>query len=282
MRAPWLLLLALPLVSARLGGRNGGGSVARSGVFQRFYSAPPRNNAHVSARHAHYSYHPPQQINFMCRFCSSHTAYPVFHAPLPTYVYKYRESGGRLGALLAGLALYNLGRAAADHSHFSHYYHQQSADEDCSLQVLDHQHFEETRVPCFMVSTFMERAAAEPQGPRPQANQFDITTSHIDVTSFVKTNSSETPLEVTTEQECVIWHNTSLTKESNKVPCALLKQYAETLKAGGVPVYIWLPATLALVLGISACCQCCNRKKRLKEEAPLAETTVLGYSSYCP
>lgn len=147
------------------------------------------------------------------------------------------------------------------------------------MQVVDQKHFEETPVPCFMISTFLERAAAEPNGPHP--NQLDITSPQIDVNNFI--NATGAPLDVTSEQECVIWHNSTMNKERSKVPCALLKKYAETLKPSGVPVYIWLPVLLSTCVAITICCQCfCRKKRDRKEEAPLNDTTVLGYSSYVP
>lgn len=268
-------MLWLPCASARVGGRSG----ARTQGLKRNYNRNIDINYHLSARHTHFSYHPPKYVNYMCRYCAAPVAYPVYHAPLPSYVFKYRESRSRYGDLLTGLALYNLGRASSYDTPYNTYYHKQSVAEECSMQVVDHLRFEEIPVPCFMISTFLERAAAEPAGP--QLNQLDITSPQIDVHNFI--NATGEPLDVTSEQECIIWHNSTMSKERSKVPCALLKRYAETLRPSGVPVYVWLPVLLATCVAITICCQCCCRKKvDRKEEAPLNETTVLGYSSYMP
>lgn len=223
---------------------------------------------HVSARHTYYSYHPPAYINFMCRHCAAMTSYPVFHGLPPTYVYKYRESGSRFGELLTGLALYNLGRAS-DHWHHSHYYTQRR-DEKCSLQVIDRSHFEETSFPCFMMSSFLEKTVIE----KDTKNTFDIASSQIKINS----SRADFPLVVTREQECVIWYNATADHVKSNIPCALLKEYANTMIPSGVPVYIWLPITLGIVITISACCQCCCKKKKvIREETPLNQQPVEGY-----
>lgn len=242
----------------------------------RFDKVPQQRKAvahhHVSARHTHYSYHPPSHIKFMCRHCASMTTYPVYHGVPPSYVYKYRESGIRYSDLLTGLALYNLGRAS-EYWHYSHHYTKR-ADEQCSLQVIDRAHFEETNFPCFMMSTFLEQAAIKGS----EAQTFDVTSSYINVKSFIQSTGS--PVEVTREQDCVIWHNTTAHKESNHIPCALLKEYANTMIPSGLPVYVWLPIILGIVMTLAICCQCCCRtRKYFKDEVVEVESPL---NQHCP
>lgn len=243
---------------------------------------------HVSARHAHYSYHPPNQINFMCRHCANPAVYPVYHGPPPSYVYVYRESGTRYGDLLTGLALYNLGRCCGPHGNSNVY--NPIKEEHCSLQIIDREHFEETKFPCFMMSSFMERPnntkAIEVLSQTKMKNEtsdetgadsFNILSSHVNVKPFLSSN--ESVFEVRRNQDCVIWHNLTLNTERHVVPCSLLEQYAETMKPSGVPVYIWMPILLATIVTIYIFCYCCCRKKVKKEDAPLTQTVVAGYSS---
>ncbi|VVC95318.1 unnamed protein product, partial [Leptidea sinapis] len=133
------------------------------------------------------------------------------------------------GYLLSGLALYNLGRSFADHWEYTHFYTVRP-EEKCSMQIIDRKHFEETVFPCFMMSSFMERS---PERLLPDPDALDITSCLIDIRPFILHN--ETFLQVTREQECIIWHNVSITKEKNVIPCALLREYAETMKPSGIP-----------------------------------------------
>ncbi|CAG9585228.1 unnamed protein product [Danaus chrysippus] len=230
-----------------------------------------KSNHHVSAHHAHYSYHPPREIYFMCRHCSNFATFPVYHGLPPTYVYRYREAGGRFSDLLTGLALYNLGRASTDHWQYTHYY-KVRPEEKCSMQVIDHKHSEEVPVPCFLLSSFMERS---PESLIPDPDALDITSPQIDIRPFIYHNG--TTLKVTWEQECVLWRNVTLNREKNVVPCALLKTYSETMKPSGIPVYVWLPSTIAIVIAIYVACQCFFRRKIKKESQPFNQGVVIGY-----
>ncbi|XP_031768384.2 uncharacterized protein LOC116413411 [Galleria mellonella] len=230
---------------------------------------------HVYSHHGYYSYHPPSNIFFQCRYCNTPQMYPVYHGSPPTYVYKYRESGGHFGDLISGLALYNLGRISNEPHHYTSTHYTAHKKESCSLQIIDHEHFEETTFPCFMMSSFMANATAKED---PNAETFDISSSLIHVHPNVSTGSS---LEVTNRQECTIWHNSTMNRENHTIPCTLLKQYADTVKSSGLPVYIWLPLLLAVVLAIYICCQCCAKKNKedLKETAPLNQMNNMGYCS---
>lgn len=237
-----------------------------------------RNNQHVHAHHAHYSYHPPSYISFTCRYCTSPSSYPVYHGLPPTYVYKYRESGNAVGDLLTGLALYNLGKSMAEQWHYSHYYVPHH-DEKCSMQVIDRAYFQETTFPCFMMSSFINHTA-EMRYIDSESHMVDITSSHVDMKSFLHNNG--TPIKITRSQDCLLWHNLSFVTERKHVPCALLMVYAETMKPAGVPVYIWLPALLATVISVSVCCKCCNVCKTRKAyitEVPINPTTIVSYHS---
>ncbi|KAM3963065.1 uncharacterized protein ACR2FA_002823 [Aphomia sociella] len=229
---------------------------------------------HISAKHSLYSYHPPNNIYHMCRHCTTQDIYPVYHGSPPTYVYKYRESGTRYGDLLSGLALYNLGRMSEARTWQDKHYTMR-AEEKCSLQIIDQVHFEETPFPCFMMSTFMENSVASRDD---SADTFDISSSHI----LVKPPSdTDSPLQVTNHQDCIIWHNLTTNQEKHTISCSLLKQYADTIKSGGVPVYIWLPILLSTVLVIYFCCYYCSKKNKedVKEQAPLNQVNIVGYSS---
>lgn len=231
-------------------------------------------NYHVSARHAHYSYHPPSKIYFLCRHCSNFAAYPVFHGLPPTYVYKYREFGGRFSELLTGLALYNLGRAAADHWEYSRYYPMRP-DEKCSMQVVDRKHIEEVKVPCFVLSTFVERS---PESFLPDPNALDISSPQIDIRPFLPHDS--TTLKVTRDMDCLLWHNNTLDKHRYTLPCALLMQYSDTMKPSGIPVYVWLPSTLALVITIYLLCYCFCKRRVRKEALPI-NSGLIQPRDYC-
>ncbi|CAG4911728.1 unnamed protein product [Colias eurytheme] len=262
-----VLYISILFVSAKISG-------GPRGRFDNNNHRKNTNNHHVTAHHTHFSYHPPSQIYFMCRHCSNFAPYPVFHGVPPSYVYKYRESNGRFGYLLSGLALYNLGRASADHWQYTHFYSVRR-DENCSMQAIHPKHFEEIGFPCFMMSSFMERS---PESLIPNPEALDITSPQIDVRPFIQYNG--TALQDTKDYECVIWHNSSLSKEKNTVPCALLKEYAETMKPSGVPVYVWLPITIGVVIAIYVICQCCCKSKPRKNETPLKPNVVRFYSHY--
>ncbi|CAH2073532.1 unnamed protein product, partial [Iphiclides podalirius] len=231
------------------------------------------NNHHVSAHHPHYSYHPPAHIYYTCKHCSSHIAYPVYHGVPPAYVYKYREYGGRYGDLLTGLALYNLGRAANEHWHYTMY--EQRPEEKCNMQIVDRNLFEQTTFPCFMMSSFVDSSGRYMKDSHP----LDITTAQINVKALVTSN--RTAIKVNQNQECVIWHNSTVKNERVIIPCALLKDYADTMKPHGLPVYVWLPLTLASVIGIYIFCQsCCKPQKQAAiDETPCNPTVTSNYFS---
>ncbi|CAK1545234.1 unnamed protein product [Leptosia nina] len=232
-----------------------------------------KKNHHVTAHHAHFSYHPPTVIHFMCRHCSNFAPYPVFHGVPPTYVYKYRESNGKFGYLLSGLALYNLGRASSEHWEYTHFYSVQR-NENCSLQVTDKKHFDEIVFPCFMMSSFMDRS---PESHFPNPDALDITSPQIDVRPFILYNGSS--IQVTRDQECILWHNSTGFKDKSVMPCALLKEYAETMKPSGIPVYVWLPLTVGTVITIYVLCQCCCKSQARKDD-PLKPALIRFNSHY--
>jgi hypothetical protein len=248
-------------------------------------------HGHVSANHIHYSYHPPSHIAFICRYCNHKTLYPVFHSAPPTYIYKFRESNSRYSMLLTGLSLYNLGRCCGPHHHSSLY--TPRAEEQCSLQIIDKHTFEETRFPCFMMSSFMESSnnsklfvgrpipkTDDANGTEPTEKPFsvDITTANIDVSSYLTKN--ESVMVIGYDQVCMIWHNITMNKERHNIPCALLKQYADTMKPAGMPFYIGLPLFLCAAVSVYICCYfCCRKKKDQKEEMPLYQNSVYRYCS---
>ncbi|XP_059057137.1 uncharacterized protein LOC131850792 [Achroia grisella] len=230
---------------------------------------------YVHSYHGYFSYHPPSHIYYQCRYCTSPQSYPVYHGSPPTYVFKYRESGGHFGHLLSGLALYNLGRILGEPQHHSSVHYTAHRKENCSIQIVDHENFEEASFPCFMMSSFMKNSMEK---QNTSAETFDISSSQIHIHPNITTGS---PLEVTNRLECTIWHNSTTNRENYTMPCTLLKQYADTVKAGGLPVYIWLPLLLAAVISIYMCCHCCNRnnKEDSKEKAPLSQVNAVTYCS---
>ena len=124
-----------------------------------------------------------------------------------------------------------------------------------------------------MISTFVDSSVTDDSHP------VDIKSSSNDVKPFVKDTGPA--LEVTDEQECVLWHNLTTHKEQNHVPCALLKKYADSVRQT-VPTNIWMPTLLGTIIAIYVCCACCWKKKEketVKEEAPLNELRVPGYCS---
>lgn len=283
LRSPFVYLLLINVidVSARVGGGHGGhgGHGSHTGHGGHGGHGWHGTSGHVSAHHAHYSYHPPSHISYICRDCSAPAHYPTYHGLPPTYVYRYRESGSRYGDILTGLALYNLGRTQSENWHYMRYYSPRS-DEKCSLQVIDRSHFEDTIIPCFMMSSFIDRAAEMPEFYE-DPNLVDISSSRIDVKPYLQNNGA--PLKVNRDQKCVLWHNVTDFKDTNHIPCALLKEYAETMKPSGVPVYIWLPTLVFTVLGISLCCHFCKFKKKnsySKEDVPLSQNTVGSRTNY--
>ncbi|CAB3255337.1 unnamed protein product [Arctia plantaginis] len=217
------------------GGRGGGsrGGRGRSSSRSSHGSHGLRGSHgyhHVTSGHSHYRYYPPKQIHYTCRHCLSTASYPVYRHQLPNYVYVYKESRGRNNQLLTGLAIYNLGRShSGSGTRYSGYQR-----EKCSLQVIENHYFEETEFPCFMISSFTESS------PNNNLNTIDITSSEIKVKPDLYDGST---LQVTEDQECVLWRNISTRNERHSVPCELLKKYADTVQPSLVEplMYVFIP-----------------------------------------
>lgn len=274
-----LISTVLVSVSCRGGGRGGGGrgggrSGARSGR-----SGAARGSTGPAGRgrlwgmkekvkglfvktrgpDARYMYHPPTGgISFTCGRCSGPASYPVYAPIPPRYVYRYRASNSRFGDLFAGLALYNLARSAARlHTPRSQQYASRT-DEACCMQVVNKTVFEETIVPCFIISTFMDRSANDV--PDSETDDLDITSDEVDDSSGTYLNDTGDPLDVSQNQDCLLWYNTSQTSTHSVVPCALLKEYAGTLETPGFPLYVWLPMTILASIFFVWLCRCCKMK----------------------
>ncbi|CAG9783898.1 unnamed protein product [Diatraea saccharalis] len=275
------LFYTLQIVCAKINGGPRGRFVNNTQI------AP--TNYHVNAHHTHYSYHPPNHIAFICRYCTHPAFYPVYNSALPTYVYKFRESNDRYSVLLTGLSLYNLGRCCGQ-TNSNNY--TPRAEEQCSIQIIDRRHFEEARFPCFIMSSFMEHnqskfhdalslksnATLNDTRTTEAPITFDIVSANVDVKPFISKNMTE--LVVSRDQDCVIWHNMTMTKERHTLSCSLLKEYAETMRPAGVPVYIWMPSLLAVIVGIYIFSYCCCRKQKDKKEGvPLNPNSVYRYCS---
>ncbi|XP_047021846.1 uncharacterized protein LOC124631476 isoform X2 [Helicoverpa zea] len=236
------------------------------------HTQEPPSYSHLTKSLTHFTYHPPDYINFTCHNCSSSVLYPVYKPMLPTYVFACKESRSRYRDVLAGLCLYNLARTTLTVGNYSRHYMPRSS-ESCSLQIIEFSHFEEMEFPCFMISTFIEPA---PTTNVNDSSLIDITLLQIDVSPFLMDNNSA--IEVTNEQECVIWYNLTIVKEArvHHFSCALLKEYANSLTESGIPAYIWLPV---LVLSVMVSCIGCvwyreKRSKKIIRSTNLSRTTV--------
>lgn len=179
---------------------------------------------------------------------------------------------------MTGLALYNLGRYGEYHQEYhlrSKY--EPNPHEVCSMQIISNSTFEDTFIPCFVLSTFATSQYNVSLTNTTSKDQVDIITSHINVSKWL--NASENLLQVKPEQKCVVWHNTSYRLYHKEISCLLLQKYADTLEPPGIPMSLWLPLVLLFSILLICCCQC-NDKKENKEKEPLNNTTATQYNSY--
>lgn len=221
-------------IEPRRGGRRGGRGRSRSGARGAVFARGRDGDANVkntlntkgkpysisSRGHSHYNYVPPNRMMYKCRNCTSAASYPVYDARPPVYVADCRASASRYRDLVSGLALYNLARSSVFRDYVYHY----MSYEMCSMQIKNKFTLEEIRVPCYMLSTFVN-ITTEANGMR----QLNITSSDIVIGEQWLTVSGGA-LEVSPDMECVLWHNTSARHERRDVACDLLQKYADLLQ----------------------------------------------------
>lgn len=188
---------------------------------------------HKTEVHHHYHYNPPQQITYG----SQH--FPVYHSPPPVYVYEYRNSGSRFDTLLAGLALYNLGRMSNSHHYNPNREYQSNPNEKCFLGIKKQIDYEETRIDCKLMSSFIWEAQSQPnQQQQQQVVHNTVTTVVNDGNKTISTTVQNTQvldalqvkgpsIRVTPGMYCFmkrIYYGSVLQKE---VDCGVLQAYAQ-------------------------------------------------------
>lgn len=103
-----------------------------------------------------YPYNPPHQIYYTDRG-NQVFYYSVYTGQLPNYVFEYRGSRSRYSKLLAGLALYNLGRVNRD-SEIKDYHNKYMprVDEMCIFSVYyDKYRFDDMEIDCRLITYFI-------------------------------------------------------------------------------------------------------------------------------
>lgn len=205
-----------------------------------------QNRGHTSTYtrtevHHHYHYNPPQHISY------GSVNHPVYHHNPPVYIYEYRDSGSRFDNLLTGLALYNLGRMSASHSHYdSHREYRGNPGEMCKLGISKgNGEYEETRIDCKLMSSFIWEAKVDTNFAS-KTNTSVITTVNItrNVTNANDTMSQTVTVQNTTVVDALQVKGPSLTVKpgmncfmirisrdssilKRKVECGLLQAYAQ-------------------------------------------------------
>ncbi|XP_049876174.1 uncharacterized protein LOC126373866 [Pectinophora gossypiella] len=262
-----ILFIVIPVYARRGGGRGhgghgghtypsshglsgtgtGNGHYSGGGTYPQSTGLSGNNRAthgttyhHTEVHHHHYS--PPQQINYGSGY------HPVYHERPPVYVYEYRNSGSRFDTLLTGLALYNLGRMSAHHSHYdSHREYTGTPGEVCKMVISKtNGEYEETRIDCKLMSSFIWEAEREREQNRVVSTNTVTTvkeTTSVDSSndnSVVKTTIQNTTvvdalqvkgpsLSVTPGMTCYmirVSRDTSVLKKN--VECGLLQAYAQS------------------------------------------------------
>ncbi|KAJ0174743.1 hypothetical protein K1T71_009851 [Dendrolimus kikuchii] len=147
-----------------------GNNVAGSNVHNTHH----QSTYHKTEVHNHYHYNPPQQISYG----SQH--FPVYHSPPPVYVYQYRDSGSRFDTLLTGLALYNLGRMSNSHHYSPNREYRSNPNERCILGIRKQNgDYEETRIECKLMSSFIWEAQSQPTQQQQQVVQNNVITTVV-------------------------------------------------------------------------------------------------------
>lgn len=150
--------------------------------------------------HHHYHYSPPQQISYASPRGGAPMNYPVYRGTPPTYVYQYKDSGSKYGTLLAGLALMNLGVLAGglyanshSHSNNNNNNYKTQPGEICKFGLKkDNGDYEETRIDCQLISSFILAEQAKTQNQ--PTNTTTVTTTVTNTTIVNTTNPvADTP-----------------------------------------------------------------------------------------
>ncbi|XP_053625858.1 uncharacterized protein LOC128683859 [Plodia interpunctella] len=184
------------------GGHSYPGSTGLSGSGSQGHKYPnsgykPNSPSHTSTHttinnHYHYNYNPPQQIRYTSSTGVSNN-FPVYHSPPPTYVYQYKDSGSKYGTLLAGLALLNLGVLGAGvyANSQSHKTYQTQPGEVCKFGLRkDNGDYEETRIDCQIISSyiFQYQATSTTASPNAQGNMTVVTVTVTNTTTVNNAN----------------------------------------------------------------------------------------------
>lgn len=217
--------------------------------YNQGHASTHQNQGHTSTYtrtdiHHHYHYSPPQHISY------GSVNHPVYHHNPPVYVYEYRDSGSRFDSLLTGLALYNLGRMSASHSHYdSHREYRAYPGEICKLGISkSNGEYEETRIDCKLMSSFIWEADGNTNiVSKTNTNMITTVNSTRIVTNTTNSNGTTSQtvtvqnttvvdalqvkgpsLKVTPGMNCFmirISRDSSILKR--KVECGLLQAYAQ-------------------------------------------------------
>lgn len=213
-------------------------------IYNRHQSSTQNHYQSKTEVHHHHYYSPPPRITY------GSVSYPVYHGSPPVYVYTYKDSGSRFDNLLTGLALYNLGRMSANNHHSYDNYHHSSREysgtpgELCKLGVRQRNSYEETRIDCKLMSSFIYSAGPTATEQRASSSNTVITSvtnvTHYGInnsTSVTVTVKNETlkealnvkgpSLKVTPGMVCyMIRMYRGVTALQKEVECGVLEQYA--------------------------------------------------------
>lgn len=180
---------------------NNHGYPSSSGISGSNNKYPSRNTytSHTTTNvHHHYHYSPPQQIRYTPVGGGVATNYPVYRGAPPTYVYQYKDSGSKYGTLLAGLALLNLGTLgtvaymSSHGSHGSSSTYKAQPGEVCKFAIKkDNGDYEETRIDCQLISSFIYAEQTKQQNPTNSNTSNTITTTTV--TNVTVVNNTGVP-----------------------------------------------------------------------------------------
>lgn len=132
--------------------------------------------------------------------------YPVYRGTPPNYVYHIKDSGSKYGTLLTGLALLNLGTLAGTAYAISHSgggsgggssgHYKPQPGEICKFGIKkDNGDYEETRIDCNLISSFILQEEAKAQNNA--TNTSIVTTTVTNVTTVNMTNGVPDPAATT-------------------------------------------------------------------------------------
>ncbi|XP_069364548.1 uncharacterized protein [Maniola hyperantus] len=187
--------------SPNLSGYGGGGFELPAGVYymNKLYPSSTESKSYHSSNtntgygtgHNNYGTH-----NYGSHGQPHFNTPSYYTAPQHVYITEYRNSGSRYKDLLAGLALYNMGRSHSYHDNFYYnddyyrgrYHTSESSSYDtptdeatCTLRIKEDNKVEVLKIPCEIVSTFTE-------GSKKAAT--DTFTQKVCVSNYTLTNNT--------------------------------------------------------------------------------------------